>query len=178
MRIGAEPTATRDDDLFAPVTVEEANADAVSALDGLRAALAAPADTPPITIRVPARPGVTIRCHTRMTQEQRKAWQARAKTKKRRGEDEVDEMLFAQLVLANTCEAISFNGIDAHDAEDTPLTFRHKQLWDMVNAPDAPSAIRALFAVDAHVLLASGEVLLASGFDDNLNDGEGPTRAS
>lgn len=176
-RVGDEPTST---DLFAPPTEEEKGDGMVSALEGLRAALSAPVESPPITIRVPGRPGVTIRCHTRMSQEERKAWQARSKAKKRRGAgaDEVDEMLFAQLVIANTCEAIAFNGTDAHDEEGTPLNFRHRQVWDMVGASDAPTAIRLLFGVDAHVLLASGEVLLASGFDDELNDGEGPTRAS
>lgn len=177
IRVGDDerPTAT---DLFAPPTAEETSS--VSPFEALRDALAAPVHTEPITLRVPGRPGVTIRCHTRLSQEERKAWQKRA-TKKVRGvgkDPEVDEMMFAQLVLANTCEAILFNGVEAHDSEGTPLTFAHKQLWDMVKAAEPQQAIRNLFGVDAHVLLASGEVLIASGFSDDLSDDEGPTTAS
>lgn len=167
-RVGAEA----DEDptgVFGTPTREETAS--VSPLEGLRAALASPVQTEPITLNVPGRPGVTIRCHTRMTQEERKAWQNRSK-KKVRGigkEPEVDEMRFSCLVIANTCEAVSFHGVDAHDAEDTPLTFRHKQLWEMVGANDPEDAIRRLFGVDAHVLLASGEILLSSGFDDDLS---------
>lgn len=170
-RIGADPAT----DLFAPPTAEEASS--VSALEGLRQALATPVETEPKVLRVPSRPGVTIRCHTHMTQEERKAWQKRATKKKRGlgGENEVDEMHFAMLVIANTCEAVLFNGVEAHDAEGTPLSFRHKQLWDMVGATDGPSCIRRLFGVDAHILLASGEVLLASGFDDDLGAESDPT---
>jgi len=170
LRVGADPA----DELFAPPTSAETAS--VSPMEGLRNALSAPAVLEPVTLRVPARPGVKVRFHTRMTQEQRKAWQARSK-KKRRGlgqEAEVDEMMFAQLVVANTCEAILFNDIDAHDSEGTPLTFAHRQLWDMVGADDPQSAIRAFYAVDAHILLASGEILLASGFDDDMST-EDPT---
>lgn len=178
IRVGSVPGLDGDGDgpvdLFAPPAADETAFE--SPLDGLRAALAAPPESEPVTLRVPARKGVTIRCHTRMTQEQRKAWQGRARVKsRRRGNDEVDEMLFAQLVIANTCEAILFNGIDAHDSNDRPLTFASRELWDMVGAAEPSNAIRRLFGNDAHVLLASGEILLASGFDDEL--AEGPTTA-
>lgn len=170
IRIGDDADA-----IFAPPTDDERRS--VSPLEGLRDALTGPVQTEPIVLRVPGRPGVTIRCHTSMSQEQRKAWQKRS-TKKARGKDpEVDEMLFAQLVLANTCEAVLFNGAEALDEEGTPLTFAHKQLWDMVNAAEPSQSIRNLFGVDAHVLLASGEVLLASGFDDDLSDESDPTEA-
>lgn len=179
LRIGADfeadVTAAHPEVFGAPTTVETAS---VSPLEGLRGALAAPVITEPVTLRVPSRPGVTIRCHTGMSQEDRKAWQNRSK-KKVRGigkEPEVDEMKFACLVIANTCEAVSFNGVDAHDSEDTPLNFRHRQLWDMVGARDPEAAIRALFGVDAHVLLASGEILMSSGFDDDLTEDTDPTQ--
>lgn len=139
-----------------------------SVLAALQDALSKPIETEPALINVLGRPGVQLRCHTRMRQEERKAWLARC-TKKRRGaDDEVDEMKFACLVIANTCEAVLFNGVEAHDSEGTPLTFRHAKLWEMVGAKEPDLAIRGLFGKDAHVLLASGEVLVASGFDDDV----------
>lgn len=171
-RVGVDaddaPPALTPSQVFASPTKEEASSGSV--LEGLRDALSAPVVTEPVTLRVPGRPGVTIRCHTRMSQEERTAWRKRSTKRSRRPgkEEEVDEMGFACLVIANTCEAVSFEGIDAADSEGTPLTFRHAQLWQMVGSSDPASAIRKLFGVDAHVLIASGEVLLESGFDDDL----------
>lgn len=168
-------------DLFAPPTPEDA-LDGTSALEALREALATPAVSEPVTLRVPARPGVSIRCHTRMEQEDRTAWRKRATPRqtggnRRRGrEPEPDEMEFALLVLANTCEAILFNGSEASTSDGGPLTFRSTELWRMVEAPEPRQAIRRFFSNDAHILIASGEVLLASGFDDDLEEEEGPTR--
>lgn len=172
-RVGDEPDdklAVDVDDLFAPPTSEETSG--LSALESLRQALAAPVERAPLTLRVPTRPGVTLRFIPNIDDERRKSWQNRATKKSRRQgkDDEVNEMLFAQLVLANTHVATCFGGVDAHDDTDAPLTFAHRQLWDMVGATDPQSCIRKLFANDAHVLIASGEVLLASGFEDDLED--------
>lgn len=176
---GGYSPASDDVDLLAPPTPDELDTGDRSVLEELKAALEKPVETKPALIDVPARPGVQIRCHTRMTQEQRKAWQNRARKKKGRRADpdaELDDMLFACLVIANTCEAVLFEGIEAHDSEGTPLSFRHAQLWEMVGKKEPQDAIRAFFGVDAHVLIASGEVLLASGFDDDLR-AEDPTTA-
>ena len=172
-----EPLRLTPDEMFAPPSKAELG-DSVSVLEALRTTLAAPVDVEPITLRVPSRPGVTLRFRPAIDQETRKAWQKRATRKGRRGSqsEEVDEMLFAQLVLANTHVAVSLSGVDAHDEEDTPLTFAHRQLWDMVGADDPRSCIRKLFANDAHVLIASGEVLMAAGFDDDLEASD-PTTA-
>lgn len=178
-RVGAGPESLAEphDDLFAEPTVEERAS--VSPMEGLRSALAEPTVSEPITLRVPKRPGVKIRCRTDVVDhDKRKAWQNKAK-RKQRGigrEPEVDELHFAMLVVANTCEAVQFNGLDAYDEEGTPLTFRHAQLWEMLGARDPQEAIRKFFDNDQHIILASGEVLLASGFDDDLSDEEGPTR--
>jgi hypothetical protein len=172
MRIGAVPSADAYDldDLNPPVP--DGGGDA-SPLEALRAALTSPAEpSEPVTLKVPRRPGVTLICHTDMTQDQRKAWQKSATAKNARRqpgvEPEVDEWKFACLVLANTCVGIAFDGTIAHDAADQPLTFRHRQVWEMLGAAGAEGAIRNLFQKDAHVLIASGEVLIASGFDDDL----------
>lgn len=175
LRVGVDPS-DRADELFAPPT--KAETASVSPIDGLRAVLAKPVETEPVTLRVPGRKGLKVRFHTRMTQEQRKGWQSRARTKKRRlgAEPEVDDMLFGLLVIANTCEAILVDDVEATDVEGTPLTFAHRQVWEMVGADDPQDAIRRFYGVDAHVLLTSGEILLASGFDDDLSEDEGPTR--
>ncbi len=177
IRIGDHQTGSlRADAMLAPPSAAETAG--VSPLEQLRKALAAPVVSEPVTLLVPGRPGVTLRFATGISEEQRKAWQKRATKKSRRPgrEDETDEMMFASLVLANTHVAIAFGGLDAHDADDTPLTFAMPALWEMVGAVDPQSCIRALFGNDAHVLLASGEVLLASGFDDDLE--ADPTTAS
>lgn len=87
-------------------------------------------------------------------------------------------MYYAQLILSNTNTAVFVDGVAAHDDEDTPLTFRHRQLWEMVGAVDPADCIRKLYGNDPHVLIASGEVLLASGFDDDLQSESDPTQAS
>lgn len=179
IRVGAEPKPGKAQealDVFEPPKPSERG---LSPIEQLRAALAAPAKSEPITLKVPSRPGVTIRYSTVLTQEQRKAWQQRATKKSRRQgrEDEVDEMLFTCLVLANQMEAIQFDGIDAHDPKtDEPLTFAQPALWEMVGAENPQECIRKLYANDAHVLTTGGEVLLASGFDDDLDTD--PTTAS
>lgn len=181
IRVGAPPLVEKEevrlraDEVFAPPAPAEAGA---SPLEQLRKALAVPVQQEPITLRVPGRPNVTLRFSTELSNEQRKAWQNRATKKSRRQgrEDEVDEMLFACLVLANQNEAIAFGGVDAYDSDNNPLTFASPQVWEMVGAADPQGAIRALFGVDAHVLLASGEVLMSAGFDDDLE--ADPTTAS
>lgn len=178
IRIGDAPESLRAEpvDLLAPPTAEETKSE--SPLEGLRKALATPVVVEPVTLRVPARPGVTLRFRPDIDDDKRKAWQKRA-TKKRRGPggaEETDELMFAMLVVANTNVAVCFNGVDAHDEEDTPLTFAHRQLWDMVEARNPQECIRKLWANDPHILLASGEILMAAGFDDDL-EAEDPTSA-
>lgn len=169
------PLSLRPDEMFAPPTPDETAG--ASPLEQLERALAEPVEIETKTLRVPARPGVTLRFLPDVDDDKRKAWQKRATKKSRRPgrEDEVDEMLFACLVLANTHQAISFNGVDAHSEADEPITFAHPKLWNMVGAQDPADCIRKLFAVDAHVLLASGEVLLAAGFDDDLETADPTT---
>jgi hypothetical protein len=171
-RVGDEPDSLAVDEMFAPPTPDEVAS--LPPLEALRQALAAPVERDPLTLRVPTRPGVTLRFVPNIDDERRRAWQARATKKSRRQgkDDELNEMLFASLVLANTHVATCFGGVDAHDEEDGPLTFAHRQLWDMVGATDPQSCIRKLFANDAHVLIASGEVLLASGFEDDLEESD------
>lgn len=177
MRIGSDP-ADKPVDLLAPVTPAEVSAASASPLEQLKAALAAPAAKERLKLRVPTRPGVGLIFDPNFEDTQRKAWRARA-TKKRRGEDDVDEMLFASLILANTNVAVTFNDVEAHDDEGTPLTFRHKQLWDFVGTSSPQECIKRLFANDPHVLLASGEVMLAAGFDDDLRESSvDPTTAT
>lgn len=157
-------------DVFGDPTADEVAAGRVSPYDSLRKALEQPVEKAPKFVKVPKRPGVTLRFDTdRIDDEKRKAWQRRA-TKKRTGrEDDIDEMLFACLVIANANDGILWDGVEAQDVEGTPLTFAHRQLWDMVGAAEPQACIRRLFANDAHVLIASGEVLMAAGFDDDLS---------
>lgn len=171
-----QPGSLVADDLTRPLSADESTGK--SALEALRETLATPVQKPPVRLRVPARDDITVAFRTNMSQEERKAWQARA-TKKKRGREEIDDMHYALLVLANTCVGIFVGGVQAHDADDQPLTFAHKQVWEMVGGTDTASTIRAFYGVDAHVLMSSGEVMLSSGFDDDVDTDEGgPTQGS
>lgn len=175
------PRTLTADEVFAPASAEEKLSGSMSALEGLRAALAPQAASTPdlVVLTVPRRQGVTVAFMPAIEDDDRKAWIKRSTKKARRagGADEVDELLFAGLVLANTCVEVRFAGEAACDAEGTPLNFRHRMLWDMVDARTPLDAIRALFASDAHVLVASNDVLMAAGYNDDLTADEDPTPA-
>lgn len=173
MRVDSQPSLSVDE-MFAPPAAAELGG--LTPFEALKKRLEQPAEeAKTTTLKVPARPGITLDFRGPIPAEQRKAWQNRARKKSRRGsgEPEVDEMLFSCLVLANTHKATLVDGVEAHDEDGNPLTFAHRQLWDMVDARDPEDAIRKLWANDAHVLIASGEVLLDAGFDDDL--GTDPT---
>lgn len=177
MRIdsGVRPDENTPVDLYAPPTEQDRGP---SPLEALAQALQRPVTHKNVELRVPSRPGVTVFYSTELSQEQRKSWQNRATKKSRRPDrpDETDEMLFTCLVLANQCRGIAFGGTAAHDENDEPLTFAMPKLWQMVNATDPQDCIRKLYANDAHVLTSGGEVLLAAGFDDEVQ--ADPTTAS
>lgn len=153
-----------------------------SPLEALRATLAKPVERELLRLRVPARAGVTVLFSPDFDHEKRKAWQKRATRKSRRPgrEDEVDEMLFALIVIANCARAIQMDGVEAHDASGQPLTFASPVLWEMVSAADPQDAIRAFYGNDAHILTTAGEIMLAAGFDDDVDAEEevDPTAAS
>ena len=157
-------------DLFDPPTVEELSDK--SPMQALIEALEEPAEEVELTqIRVPRRRGVHLLFDSsKINAENRKAWQKRSTKRNRRAvqETEVDDFLFSCLVLANTHVGTAINGREAFDAEGTPLTFAHKQLWDMVKARDPQECIQKIFMNDQHVSGAAGEVLLSAGFDDDL----------
>ncbi len=141
-----------------------------SPLEQLRQTLQQPIERELLKLRVPARAGVTVLYAADFDHEKRKAWQKRATRKSRRPgrDDEVDEMLFALIVLANSCRSIQVGGVEAHDAADQPLTFASPALWEMVGAADPQDAIRAFYGNDAHILNTAGEIMLAAGFDDDM----------
>lgn len=157
-------------DLYDPPTATEMAGK--SPMQQLQESLSEPAITVDAKrIRVPSRRGVELEFDpARINSDNRKAWQKRATKKSRRQnvEDEVDDFLFSCLVLANTHIGTLINGREAYDSEGTPLTFAHAELWGMVSADDPQECIRNLFANDQHVSIASGDVLLAAGFDDDL----------
>lgn len=171
-RIGSTPEA---DDLptdgpFRDVDPDEKAAAraVVSPLEALRLQLAEPVVTEPVKLKVPGRPGIVCEFRTNMEDDDRKAWQKRA-TKRRRGrEDEIDDMYYSSLILANTHIGTYMDGVEVRDEEGTAVTFRHRMLHTMVGANEPMEAIRKFYGIDAHVLIASGEVLLASGFDDDM----------
>lgn len=189
VRIGGEPMfrdpvrvldAVPGDPVFAPPTADEVGP-APSITSQLQQALAAPTRRPDVVLEVKERPGVGIRFDCNISDEQRKAWQRRATSKKGgRGGNEgtLDEMLFSAIVVANQARAILFGGEEAPAVDGHPLTFTLRELWDMVGAADAVTAVRALYGNDAHVMGTAGEIALRAGFDDTIEEAEDPTTAS
>lgn len=173
--VDPEPERERVD-LFAPPSAEETSGR--SALQLLEEALAEPAEAVELVrLRVPRRRGVELEFDpSKINSTNRKAWQKRATKRSRRiGQDsEVDDFLFACLVLANTHVGTFMNGVEATDDEGSPLTFAHARLWAAVGARDPQECIQKMYANDQHVSASSGEVLLRSGIDDDLT-GADPT---
>lgn len=189
MTTADEPITIGMPDPFADVTDTElagTRTAGASPLEQLQAELAKPAERVELLRkRIPLRPSVALVLDPNLvTSEIRQVWVDRAKRRsgnraQRRsrmtGDDTpVDPFLFACLALAHTNVGVTLNGTDVPD-----LTLKDERLWGMVGAVDPEAAIRKLFGNDQHVEGMAGEVILASGIDDELEDeGVGPTRAS
>lgn len=155
-----------------------------SPLDQLRASMAQEPDVEEfVTLKVTARPGVSVKYSTDLDNETIEMWRRASRRKKARpGQDaETDELKFACLVLAGQCKGVLTNGQEVFDDDGRPLTFASPLLWDMVGAAgqqmDPMTVIRKFYVRDAHVSLTSGEILLDAGFGDEV-ERESPTTAS
>lgn len=162
----------------------------MSPLEGLQADLGKPAERKPLlTLRIPQRPAVALQLDPNVIDAPiRKQWEDKAKERptgnrarrRARGltgtDTPIDPFHYACLVLAHTNTAILWNGQEAV-VDGEPLTLKDEQVWQMVGAIDPEVAISKLFGNDQHVESMAGEVILASGVDDDLQEVD-PTNAS
>lgn len=154
----------------------------VSPLEALAAELERPAERKEnLRLVPPQRPNITMIFDPNITSDERKAWLKRAEERptgnraRRRsraitGEPvETDAFVFACLVLAHTNRGIEIGG-DLATKDGQPLTLRDETLWAMMKQIDPQAAIRWLYGNDQHVEGTAGEIVGASGIDDDLEE--------
>lgn len=113
------------------------------------------------------------------------AWRKRSKDK--RAFDDFNSLRFTTTLLANTCQAILVNGLEAHDEDGGLMTFGHFGIKKMICLGDETKArnlstiecVRRVIGTDPMVLVHANAVMEAAGYADEAleqEDGEGPTR--
>lgn len=132
--------------------------DTVSPLEELRAELTAPVEGADVVLAVPGRPGYAVRYSSSFTYEQLTAWRKRATDR-----NEVNEIRFAALILANQSRAIVRNGDEVVDA-GAPLTFRSKAFLALYEVDRVADAVVAFYGNDFDVAAAGNSLLRAAGF--------------
>lgn len=182
----ADPAAADDTisiGLTDPVTPAERAqiaADELSPFDALAQQLAQPAERKDLlTLKIKQRQNVALRFDPNITSEDRKIWRNRAKERpsgnraRRRaltGDDtEVDPFLFSCLAIAHTNTAVLMNGQEVR-LDGQPLTLRDERLWQMMKQMSPEAAIKWLYGNDSHIENTAGEIILASGIDDEMEE--------
>lgn len=168
------PTS-RPDPMLAPPSAAELDGSTPLAL--LEQALAGEVSLPPIRLPVPEREGVSIEFDTNIDNDLLTAWRKRAIREDPR--EGTDPLKLACIVLSNKATGFYMNGRPV-TRDGQPLTFASQEVWQMVRPPalNAVQAVKRLFGVDAHVIIAGEEVLRAAGYGDSIQQEEAdPTDA-
>lgn len=145
----------------------------LSVLDGLREEVAKKVRRESITLEVPERANMAVTFSPNITAEQLADWRKRATIKKT---DVLNGNYFSALILANTCEAITFHGEVVLDEAGNVITFRSEEMLASTNTTKAVECVRAIYGIDPHVEAAAFKVLEAAGWGDDVEDTENPTR--
>jgi hypothetical protein len=149
-------------------TDDEMNPDSIYQM--LRKELSTPVENEPLVLKVPSRKNVSIRFSTAIEFDLLQKW---LKASSKRGV--TDQLLFAQQVISNQCEAVLFGDVEATDDEGTSLTFAHKELRDMLGARDVKDAIRKMYVKDGHIIGTSQRVAEAAGYsEEDMEEGGNP----
>lgn len=74
---------------------------------------------------------------------------------------------FNRLVVAHFTTAIEWHGERLVNDMGVELTFASKALQEILNAPDAPSAVFELFGSDAHVGVVAAKLMEKGGFGND-----------
>lgn len=167
--IGAEPDDDLDlDDL--PLSGSVLDVDTSAPVDAappplevLRAELETTADTPPLTLQVPTRPGYSVRFRTTIDPDEITAWRKRARDKK--SPDGVDPFKLAALVAVNCAEVVIRQGVELEGQDGQPYNFRHPELLGFLQEGRAAHAAAKFFG-GAALLNATDAVLEAGGWGD------------
>ena len=115
-----------------------------------------------VTLKVPARETIKIRYSTDIDLDQITRWRVKAKKSKRT--EEIDLVLFNQMVITSQCRAIIFDGTEVVDESDRLITFNTDGFQESLNAIGPYGAVKELFVRDADILRVGDEILEAAGY--------------
>lgn len=166
----SEPTTTYGDVDPENDPILNDTADDFTILQGLQATLAKKAELKPITIPVKVHTGVSVRYSVAVESDLLTRWRRRWMNKKG---TELDLLRFSRTVIANQAEQIIFKGQEPNDAQGNPLSFKSRDLWNMVGAHDAGEAVQNFFQVDPHIIATCNVILEEAGYlmdDDSMLD--------
>lgn len=161
-----------DDERREPLRV---HANVGSPLDELREEAAREIGHETVTLAVKERPGWSVRYRADVEVTTLNKW--RKASSDRTMPDGVDELKLACIILANHCDCLVKNGEDLRDEDDNPVTFGSTPFMESFGVGRAIDAVKAWYASDGHIMSASQEVMIASGYGDEA-EREDPTAGS
>lgn len=152
-----------------------------SVLSSLRDELKKQLESEDLDLPVPNRPNMHLLFNTNIDSYQTQIWRKRASDKQM--PDGVDGLKFACTVIANQCVGVKYEGVLVKGGNGQTLTFRDKELLDMMGdggALRAVDAVRWIYGRDAHIYRAVEEIFKAAGYapDDDEAEYEDPTLLS
>jgi len=114
---------------------------------------------------VPARKAIKVKFSTEIDLDQINRW--RTKSKKSRKSDEIDLVLFNEMVIASQCRGFIIDGKDVYDENEDTVTFSTQGFMDSLNALTVYGAIKELYVRDSDILRVGDEILEAAGYGES-----------
>lgn len=156
-----------------------------TAYDRLQEMFEKEVESDPITLDIPKRPGMAIRFDTNIDSAELDLWRKQSapggNRGQRRGNDtgEVDGMKMSALCVFNKAEAFLVDGEDVviPGTDGQTLTFHDQTILKKIlgiTAATNTELVRKVFANDAHVMAAGGQVMEAAGYGDELPEASSP----
>lgn len=137
-------------------------------LADLRAELSEQVEHKPLTLKVPNRPGYSVRYSTDIEYRRLQMITKRAQDKGLGGTDLVK---WSCSVLATFCESVVRHGEDVLD-DGQPVTFASKMLQEAVGTFEAVACIRKFYGEDGDIMAAASTLVTAAGLDRESLEGE------
>lgn len=147
-----------DPDLAPPgLGVEAGDVDVTAAdpsdlLAQAEAAMSAPLTKPLLTLEVEGRPGFTVTYDVNIPEPQLRVYEERARVG-RKGQEKLDSLAFACILVANCAKEIRFQGTVVEDAPGRPRLFGSKAMHRLYRVDGARQAVRRFLGdpgADAH----------------------------
>lgn len=162
----------------APPTLDELDVTELTELEQLGVELSQKIDIPIVTLPVQTRPGYAVRFSTDLSQADLDAFRKKARDKRR--QDGIASERFASLILASKAVAIVRGGREV-TSDGEPVTFRSRELLQILHAASATDAVAKLYGADAAVDATARSLLSEAGWGDDVIaevDADSPTRAA